>query len=100
LKPINVNQIKPVNVPATIPLKLFDANPMRKAFLIQNLGAYIVEVNANGQLLGQGVQIPVGGVLTDDHFNAQGELWIVSFTGVSDCRVWEVISMPQYGGGT
>ena len=98
MKTQNTNQIRPFTVTTTSQM-LFGNNAFRKAFLVQNIGTNIVEVCSNSQLYGQGVSIPVGAILSDDHFNCQGELWIVSTVGNSDVRVWEVISLPSYDGG-
>lgn len=90
-KTINTNKIYPFTATTTSQL-LFGNNPRRKAYVIYNNGANIVEVCSSSQAYGQGFPIPTGQQLDDDHFNPQGELWVIATGGNTNLRVYEVIS--------
>lgn len=89
---INTNLIH-VFTATTTSQRLFAANKNRKAFAIYNNGANIVEVCGTSQAYGFGYPIPPSQNLDDDHFNPQGELWIIATGGNTELRVWEIISV-------
>lgn len=41
---------------------------------------------------GAGYPVSPGASIDDDHFNPQGELYVISTTGDVELRVWEVLS--------
>ena len=95
MRVINTNRIYVFSALTTNSI-IFQANPRRKAFIIYNNGANIVEFldNPNG-LYGSGFPVKPTGVLSDDHFNPQGELYVIATGGTTELRVWEVISQER-----
>lgn len=91
---INSNQINPFTA-TTTSQRLFGNNKNRKAFMIYNNGSNIVEVADSNKTYGSGYPIPVGSAISDDHFNPQGELWIIATGGNTEVRVWEIISLER-----
>lgn len=92
---INENRIR-VFTATTTSQKLFSNNKNRKAFIIYNNGSNIVEVCDTSQAYGQGFPIAPSLSLDDDHFNPQGELWVIATGGNTELRVWEIISTENY----
>ena len=86
---LNFPTIKSFTVTTTAQ-KLLDINPNRKAVLIYNNGTSPVELLSNGkQVYGDGIPIHAGSVYTNEHFNCQGEYWIICGTGTVDIRIEE-----------
>ena len=72
--------------------KVLDAKKNRKAVLIYNNGSAPVELLDSPQgLYGQGIPILAGTEYDSDHFNPQGEYWIICSTGTVDVRIEETI---------
>jgi len=82
----------------TTPQLLLRRNAKRKAVLIVNNGAVVVELRSPQ---GQGSGIPIHpaaaatgvppGTYKNDHFNCQGEYWIVAASDTCDVRIEEDI---------
>lgn len=73
--------------------RLFVAEPKRKAFLIYNNGDNIVDFLDNkNDVYGTGFPVKPTGTVNDDHFNPQGELFVISTVGNSILCVWEILS--------
>lgn len=89
---LNRNKIYVFTAKITIQM-IFEANPHRKAFLILNNGANIVEFldNINGAY-GSGFPLSPGYPIDDDHFNPQDALYVIAMTGDTELRVWEILS--------
>jgi len=84
----------------TTPKLLLRKNPKRKAVLIFNNGSVTVELVSPGGAYGQGIPIlsvdattktAVGNPYKNDHFNPQGEYFVVAASGTCDLRVEEDI---------
>ena len=83
----------------TTPKLILRNNPKRKAVFIVNKGTVIVELLSAGGIYGQGIPISpanaASGVIPDvykiDHFNPQGEYWVVAASDTCDLRVEEDI---------
>ena len=75
----------------TTPQLFLRQNPKRKAVLIFNNGAVTVELLSHGGVYGQGIPISPNVPYDNDHFNPQGEYWIVAASGTCDLRVEEDI---------
>jgi len=72
--------------------KLLDINAKRKAVLIYNNGLVSVELLDNRkQVYGNGIPIKAGAPYKNDHFNCQGEYYVICETGTVDIRVEETI---------
>jgi hypothetical protein len=76
----------------TTPSIILPANLKRKAVLIYNNGAATVELVSSGGVSGSGIPIPVGMSYESDHFNCQGEYYVVAEAGTVDLRIEEDIS--------
>jgi len=64
----------------------------RKAVLIYNNGAAAVELlSSPKQVYGNGIPIPATSAYNNDHFNCQGEYWVICSAGTVDIRVEEDI---------
>ena len=71
---------------------LLRRNSKRKAVLIYNNGASPVELlDSKNAIYGQGIPILAGTGYDSDHFNPQGEYWIICETGTEDVRIEETI---------
>ena len=69
--------------------KILDANPRRKAVLIYNNGtATVYLLSSRNQVAANGIPIPTGANYSSDHFNTQGEYWIIG-SGTDDVRIEE-----------
>ena len=88
---INSNHIY-VFTATTTSQRLFAANKRRKAFAIYNNGANNVEVSDTSQAYGQGYLIIPTQEISEDHFNPQGDLFVIATVGNTELRVWEIIS--------
>ena len=75
----------------TTPQVLLRQNKKRKAVLIFNNGSVTVELVSVGGIYGQGIPISPSVPYDNDHFNCQGEYWIVAASGTCDLRVEEDI---------
>ena len=72
--------------------KLLEANLKRKAVLIFNNGDNPVELLSSSTApYGQGMPIAAGSAYNNEHFNPQGEYWIICSSGTEDVRVEETI---------
>ena len=72
--------------------KLLRLNKHRKAVLIYNNGAAAVELLSSGKApYGQGMPIQASSSYTSEHFNPQGEYWVISEAADQDIRVEETI---------
>ena len=88
---LNFPRIKSFTVTTTAQ-KLLDGNEKRKAVLIYNNGTAPVELLDNKkQVYGNGIPIHAGCCYPIDHFNCQGEYWIICSTGTVDIRLEETI---------
>ena len=88
---INHGDIRPFTVETTAK-KVLDAKKNRKAVLIYNNGASPVELlSSPKQIYGQGIPILAGAEYDSDHFNPQGDYWIICETGTEDIRIEETI---------
>lgn len=87
---INTNQIR-VFTATTTSQRLFAANKRRKAYAIYNNGSNIVEVCDSSQAYGYGYPIRPTEELSEDHFNCQGDLFVIATGGNTELRVWEII---------
>jgi len=88
---INFPRITVVSVTTTT-TKVLEANPKRKAVLIFNNGDNPVELVDNKQgTYGQDIPIAAGSAYSSDHFNCQGEYWIICSAGTEDIRIEETI---------
>lgn len=76
----------------TTPLIILYANLKRKAVLIVNNGGVVVELLSQGGTYGHGIPITINTPYDNDHFNPQGEYWIVASAGTVDLRIEEDIS--------
>lgn len=89
--PKNFPLIRAFSVTTTAKLVL-EANDKRKAVLIYNNGTGTVYLlSGRGQIATDGIPIPVGGAYDNDHFNPQGEYWIIG-SGTDDIRIEEDIA--------
>lgn len=88
---LNHPNIFPFTVTTTAK-KLLDNNKQRKAVLIYNNGTAPVELlSTRTQTYGQGIPILAGAQYDNDHFNPQGEYYIISEAADQDIRVEEDI---------
>ena len=72
--------------------RLLRVNKQRKAVLIFNNGATPVELlSAQNQVYGNGMPIQPNSPYDNDHFNPQGEYWIICGAATIDIRVEEDI---------
>jgi len=72
--------------------QVLELNPKRKAVLIYNNGSAPVELLSSSKApYGQGIPIYAGSCYTSDHFNCQGEYWIISESADQDVRIEETI---------
>ena len=72
--------------------QILSANKNRKAVLIYNNGASPVELLSSPHApYGQGIPILAGTAYDSDHFNPQGNYWIICGTGTEDVRIEETI---------
>lgn len=72
--------------------ELLRPNKQRKAVLIFNNGATPVELlSSRKQTYGQGMPIPSNSSYTSEHFNPQGQYWVICSAGTIDLRVEEDI---------
>jgi len=72
--------------------KVLEANPKRKAVLIYNNGSAPVELLSSPKApYGQGIPIHSGSCYVSDHFNCQGEYWIICSSGTVEVRIEETI---------
>ena len=91
----NTNRITAFTA-TTVNQKIFDANENRKAFVIINNGANIVEFTDNVRdLYGEGFPVAPTQNVNDDDFNPQGELYVVATVGDTDLRVWEILKKKK-----
>ena len=80
----------------TAALKLLDNKKNRKAVLIYNAGAAPVELLSSAKApYGTGIPIPAGSCYENDHFNCQGEYYVVCSSGTVDIRVEEDIQSAE-----
>lgn len=88
---LNKPLIRQFTVTTTAKL-LLGNNPKRKAVLIYNNGSAPVELlsSKNGEY-GQGIPIHAGSCYEQDHFNAQGEYFVICESGTEDIRIEETI---------
>ena len=88
---VNFPNIFPFTV-TTTNQKLLDNKPKRKAVLIYNNGGAPVELLSSPKAIyGQGIPIPAGSCYVNEHFNCQGEYYVICSTGTVDIRVEEDI---------
>ena len=88
---INHGDIRPFIVTTTAK-QVLHAKKDRKAVLIYNNGASPVELlSSPNQIYGQGIPILAGTEYDSDHFNPQGEYWIICSAGTEDVRIEETI---------
>lgn len=91
----NTNQLS-VFTATTTTKQLFQEDSKRKAFLIYNNGANIVEfVDTEKGTYGYGMPLNPKAYMYDDHFNPQGQLYVVATTGNTELRIWEIISTER-----
>ena len=92
MRKFNFPRIRAFTVTTTAQ-KLLDVNSKRKKVVIFNNGLVTVELlDDSNAVYGQGIPIHAGDVYPSDHFNPQGEYWIICETGTVDIRVEETIS--------
>ena len=73
--------------------QLLDVNKNRKKVLIFNNGLVSVElVDSKQGVFGKGIPIHAGEPYRNEHFNPQGEYWVICEVGTVDIRVEETIS--------
>jgi len=88
---LNFPQIKAFSVTTTA-TKVLDRNPKRKAVLIFNNGDNPVELlDSRKGTYGKGIPIAAGSAYSSDHFNCQGEYWVICSAGTEDIRIEETI---------
>ena len=88
---LNFPRIRAFTVTTTAK-KLLEGNPKRKAVLIVNNGGATVELlTSPNAIYGQGMPIEAGASYDSDHFNCQGEYWIICNVGTVDIRVEETV---------
>ena len=88
---LNFPRIRAFTVTTTAQ-KLLEGNPKRKAVLIYNNGAAAVELLDNrNAIYGQGIPIAAGICYDSEHFNPQGEYWVICSAGTVDIRVEEIV---------
>jgi len=88
---LNFPQIKQFSVTTTI-AKVLDRNPKRKAVLIYNNGLVSVELfDSRKGTYGKGIPIKAGATYKQDHFNCQGEYYVICEVGTVDIRIEETI---------
>ena len=88
---INFPNIFPFTVTTTVQ-RLLKFNKQRKAVLIYNNGAAPVELLSSPHAkYGQGIPIDGSVPYSNDHFNCQGEYYVVCGAGTVDIRVEEDI---------
>jgi len=88
---LNFPRIRAFTV-STTNQKLLEVNPKRKAVLIFNNGVVTVELlDSPKGIFGQGIPIKTGTPYKNDHFNPQGEYYIICETGTVDIRIEETI---------
>ena len=88
---LNFPRIRAFTVTTTAK-KLLDANRKRKAVLIYNNGTNPVELLDSAKAIyGQGIPILAGTEYDSDHFNPQGDYWIICSAGTVDIRIEETI---------
>lgn len=86
---LNFPRIRAFTV-TTAAQKLLEGNAKRKAVLIYNNGTAPVELLDNKkQVYGDGIPIHAGSCYTNEHFNCQGEYWIISESADQDVRIEE-----------
>lgn len=73
--------------------QILNGNRNRKAVLIFNNGTVTVYLLSNkNQGISDGIPIKAGSKYDNDHFNPQGEYWIIAASGTPDVRIEEDIS--------
>lgn len=88
---LNFPKIRQFTVTTTAQ-QVLDGNAKRKAVLIYNNGSAPVELLSDKeQVYGNGIPIHAGSRYTSDHFNPQGEYWIISESADQDVRIEEDI---------
>jgi len=88
---LNRPEIKVVTV-STTAQQILRANKRRKAVLIYNNGSAPVELTSSEKApYGSGIPIHAGSDYHNDHFNCQGEYWVICSSGTVDVRVEEDI---------
>lgn len=88
---LNFPRIRQFTVTTTAQ-KILDIKPERKAVLIYNNGAVDVELLSHKkQVFGDGIPIPANSDYENDHFNCQGEYFIICNSGTVDIRIEEDI---------
>ena len=92
----NFNQIRRLTVLCTTNQVVLEANKNRKAFVILNNGANIVDFfdNSNSRY-GQGFPVAPTQRISDDDFDPQGALYAESVTTACELCIWEVISRER-----
>ena len=76
----------------TTATQILKANPKRKAVFIYNNGtATVYLLSDQRQVAANGIPIPVGTGYDSDHYNCQGDYWIIG-SGTDDIRVEETLS--------
>ncbi len=90
---MNHQQVRSITV-GTTSILLFEENKKRKACLIYNNSANIVElITSKDANYGSGIPIAAnGGVFSDDHYNCQGRYYLIAAGAGSDVRVLEIIA--------
>ena len=92
MKKLNRNIIRRFTATTTLK-QILEANANRKALLILNNGSNIVDFHdGSGREYGKGFPLSPTNALDDDHFNPQGELWVIATTGDTELCVWEILS--------
>lgn len=92
MQKINVNRISRFTATTTLK-QLFEREPKRKAFSIQNNGANNVDFLDNrNSAYGSGYLLKPNLSVDDDHFNPQGALFVISTGGDVELCVWEILS--------
>jgi hypothetical protein len=90
--PKNFPRIRAFSATTTVK-SILEANPKRKAVLIYNNGAATVELlDSETSKYGQGIPIAAGTSYENDHFNCQGEYFVVAAAGTVDLRIEEDIA--------
>ena len=88
---LNFPRIRQFTVTTTAQ-QVLKENKQRKAVLIYNNGTAPVELLDNKkQTYGKGIPILAGTAYDNEHFNPQGEYWIICESGTEDIRIEEDI---------
>lgn len=89
---LNFPRIRKFTATTTVQ-RILELNRKRKAVLIYNNGSVTVELlDAEKSAYGQGIPIPAGIGYNNEHFNPQGEYYVVAASGTCDLRIEETLS--------